>query len=89
MEDETVVLIDDCGKESEYIFLDLIQYRDEEYVALLPAEEGEGDNELMILKVEDCSEDSETYISVEDEETLDSVFEIFKMKMDGILTFEE
>ena len=58
---------------------------DEEYVVLLPiAEEGEEDEEgeVVILKVEDTDEDSEeeSYVSVEDEDVLKRVFEIFKEK---------
>ena len=46
-------------------------------------QEGEEDEgEVVILKVEDTDEESdeESYVSVEDEETLNKVFEIFKEK---------
>ena len=46
-------------------------------------EEGEEDDgEVVILKVEDSDEDSEqeSYVSVESEETLMKVFNIFKDK---------
>ena len=62
--------------------MDLIDYEDEEYIVLLPiTEEGEEEGgEVVILKVEDVDEenDEESYVSVEDEETLNKVFEIFK-----------
>ena len=46
-------------------------------------EEGEEDEgEVVILKIEDTDEDSEeeSYVSIEDEEILNKVFEIFKEK---------
>ena len=69
----------------KFEFLDLVELDDEEYVVLLPvAEEGEEeDGEVVILKLEDNDdEDSEeeSYVSVEDEDVLNKVFEIFKEK---------
>ncbi len=83
--DNLVILNDEDGNEVKFEFLDLIDLDDEEYVVLLPiAEEGEEDEEgeVVILKVEDTDEDSEeeSYVSVEDEDVLKRVFEIFKEK---------
>ena len=62
----------------------IVILNDEEYVVLLPvtAEGEEDEGEVVILKVEDTDEESdeESYVSVEDEETLNKVFEIFKEK---------
>ena len=53
-------------------------------MVLLPVlEEGEEDDgEVVILKVEDSDEESdeESYVSVDDEDTLMKVFNIFKEK---------
>ena len=81
--DNIVVLNDEDGNEVKFEFLDLVELDDEEYVVLLPiTEEGEEEEgEVVILKVEDTDdEDSEeeSYVSVEDEEILNKVFEIFK-----------
>lgn len=83
--DNIIVLNDEDGNEVKFEFLDLVELDDEEYVVLLPvAEEGEEeDGEVVILKLEDNDdEDSEeeSYVSVEDEEVLNKVFEIFKEK---------
>ena len=82
--DNIVILNDEDGNEVKFEFLDLVQLEDEEYVVLLPvAEEGEEeDGEVVILKLEDTDEDSdeESYVGVEDEETLNKVFDIFKEK---------
>ena len=81
--DNIVILNDEEGHEVQFEFLDLVELDDEEYVILLPVtEEGEEDEgEVVILKVEDNDdEDSEeeSYVSVEDEQVLNKVFEIFK-----------
>ena len=83
-EDNIVILNDEDGNEVKFEFLDLVELDDEEYVVLLPvtAEGEEDEGEVVILKVEDTDEESdeESYVSVEDEETLNKVFEIFKEK---------
>lgn len=79
--DNIVILNDEDGKEVKFEFLDLIELEEEEYVVLLPiTEEGEEEEgEVVILKVEDTEDDDEeSYVSVEDEEILNKVFEIFK-----------
>ena len=80
--DNVVILNDEDGNEVKFEFLDLIDLEDEEYVVLLPmTEDGEEEEgQVVILKVEDTDEDSEeeSYVSVEDEATLNKVFEIFK-----------
>ena len=84
LDDNIVVLNDEEGNEVQFEFLDLVELDDEEYVVLLPVtEEGEEEEgEVVILKLEDTDEDSEeeSYVSVEDEEILNKVFEIFKEK---------
>ena len=88
--DNIIVLNDEEGKEVHFEFLDLVELDSEEYVVLLPiAEEGEEDEgEVVILKVEDSeSEDEESYVSVDDEEVLGKVFEIFKEKFKDEFNF--
>ena len=84
LEDNIVVLNDEEGNEVKFEFLDLIDFENEQYVVLLPVlEEGEEDDgEVVILKLEDSEDDSEqeSYVSVENEETLMKVFDIFKDK---------
>lgn len=83
IEDNIIILNDEDGKETKFEFLDLINYDDEQYVVLLPTEEESDEpGEVVILRVEDTDQDSdeESYVSVEDEEVLNKVFEIFKDK---------
>ncbi len=83
--DNIVILNDEEGNEVKFEFLDLVELDEEEYVVLLPiTEEGEEEEgEVVILKVEDTEgddSDEESYVSIEDEEVLNKVFEIFKEK---------
>lgn len=86
-----VILNDEEGNEVQFEFLDLIEYNEEEYVILLPVEDeiSEEPGEVVILKVESTSEDEESYVSVEDEEVLNNVFEIFKEKFKDEFNFTD
>ena len=89
-----IILNDENGNEVQFEFLDLIEYESEEYVVLLPViEEGEDedDGEVVILKVDDSDEESdeESYVSVDNEETLTAVFEIFKDKFKDEFNFTD
>ena len=86
--DNVIILNDEEGNEVKFEFLDLIEYSGEEYVILLPAEEGEDADEVVILKVEDTdSEDEESYVGVDDQEVLSAVFAIFKDKFKDEFNF--
>jgi len=86
--DNIIVLNDEEGNEVEFEFLDLIEYEGEEYVVLLPVEEADDAGEVVILKLEDTeSEDEESYVSVDDEDVLNKVFEIFKEKFKDDFNF--
>ncbi len=83
--DNIIILNDEDGNEVKFEFLDLVELDNEEYVVLLPVtEEGEEEEgEVVILKVEDTDDENaeeESYVSIEDEEILNKVFEIFKEK---------
>ncbi len=91
--DNIIVLNDENGEEVQFEFLDLVELDGEEYVVLLPADEAENEDEageVVILKVEDTdSEEEESYVSVDDEEVLNKVFEMFKEKFKDEFNFIE
>ena len=84
--DNRIVLNDEAGNEVEFEFLDLISFRGDEYVVLLPLDE-EDAGEVVILMVEDTDDDEESYTSVDDEETLNTVFNIFREKFQDTFNF--
>ena len=65
--DNIIILNDENGNEVKFEFLDLMEYEGEEYIILLPTEEGEDNDEVVILKVEDVEDDPdmETYVSID------------------------
>ena len=88
--DNIIILNNENGEEVKFEFLDLIDLDDEKYVVLLPVtEDEENDGEVVILKLEDSDEDSEeeSYVSVEDEDILMKVFNIFKEKLKDEFNF--
>ncbi len=91
--DNIIILQDSDGNDIKFEFLDLIEYQNEDYVVLLPVIEGEeGDSgEVVILHIveEDSESDEESYCSVDDDETLNTIFEIFKEKFKDEFDFSK
>lgn len=86
--DNIIVLNDENGDEAQFEFLDLIVYEGEEYVVLLPVEESDEAGEVVILKLEETeNDDEESYVSVDDDDTLMAVFNIFKDKFKDEFNF--
>lgn len=85
--DNIIYLNDDEGNEVGFEFLDLIEFEGNEYVVLLPLEDD--DQQVVILQVVAVSDEEESYISVDDELTVMSVFEIFKLKFKDVFNFED
>ncbi|MER2081422.1 MAG: DUF1292 domain-containing protein [Ruminococcus sp.] len=81
-----ITLEDEEGNEVEFEFLDLVEYEGEEYIVLI--ENDEDADEVVILKVNPVDEETEEYVSIEDEELLDMLFDIFKKKYEGDIQFE-
>ena len=88
-EEETSILTltDDNGVETSFEYLDCIVYNETEYLVLIPAEENA--NEIVILEVQPVDEENENYVAVEDEDTLDAVYDIFKERFKDILNFAD
>ncbi len=83
--DNLIILNDENGNEVQFEFLDLIEHRDEEFVVLLPVDASA--DEVVILQVEEIGSDEESYTSVDDEDTLEEVFEIFKERFKDEFNF--
>ncbi|MCD8026968.1 MAG: DUF1292 domain-containing protein [Clostridiales bacterium] len=81
-----ITLTDDEGNEVEFEFLDVIEYDGEEYIVLI--ENDEDADEVVILKINPIDDETEEYVSIEDEELLETVFNIFKQKYEGRIDFK-
>lgn len=89
-EDNTVVLSDPEGNEMSFEFLDLIEMDGTEYIVLLPLDDEDADA-VVILRVESDpdNEDEDQYLPVEDPDTLQKVFELFKERFEEEFDIEE
>lgn len=87
LSENIIMLNDESGNEVPFEFLDLIKYKDEEYVILLPVSDEAGEVVILEIDTDNFDEKSESYVSVDDEKTLMAVFEIFKEKFKDDFNF--
>lgn len=92
--DDIVVLVDENGEEVEFEHIDTIEMNDSEYVVLAPYTEEETDEEtdeeeIIILKVDHNENGEDSFVTVEDEDELDAVFEEFQARMEEEFGSEE
>ena len=86
-EESLITLTDENGEDITFEYLDCIEHNGKEYLILLPAEEGA--NQIVILEIEPVDEENENYLAVEDDATLEAVYEIFKDRYKDVLTFSD
>ena len=84
-EESILTLTDENGDELRFEYLDCIELEGVEYLVLMPEES----NEIVILEIQPVDEESENYVAVESEETLDAVYAIFKERYKDVLEFED
>lgn len=91
--DDIIVLIGEDGEEVEFEHLDTIEMNGNEYVVLLPLDEQEGEtedvDEVVILKVDHSGDEEDSFVTVDDEDELNEVFEEFKARMEDEFDFED
>lgn len=91
--DDIVVLVDENGEEVEFEHIDTIEMNGNEYVVLAPLEEEDAeeqeDEEVIILKVEHNEDGEDSFVTIEDDDELDEVFEEFQSRMEEDLGPEE
>lgn len=82
--DFTVRFTDTDGEYGEYEFLDIVLYDDNEYAVVAPLE---SDGYVDIFRIA-AQDDKESYVRVSNDETLEKVFEIFRVKNEDEFDFE-
>ena len=85
--DNLIRLTDELGRDVYFEFLDLVPWENDDFVVLLPV--GADDVEVVILRLESNDDETESYVSVEDEEVLMTVFGIFKDKWKSEFDFAD
>ena len=86
-ESSLLSLTDDNGVETTFEYLDCIEYQGKEYLVMIPAVEDA--NEIVILEIQPVDAENENYLAVEDEATLDAVYNIFKERYKDVINFED
>ncbi len=82
-----ITLTDDDGKDISFEILDTIEYKERIFAVLLPFEDT--DDEVVILEVIPAEDpEYDDFVSVDDEELLNEVFEEFKKKNEGEFDFD-
>ena len=61
-----LTLTDENGVDTEFEYLDVIEYQGNEYLFLMPLDEDEQEG-IVILQIEPVDEENENYLAVEDE----------------------
>ena len=84
-ESSIVTFVDENGEDCDFEFLDCIEYEGKEYIVLTPAEEDAA--EILILEVQPIDEENEDYVSIADEDLLQTVYNIFKERNKDMYTF--
>lgn len=89
LEEEEVsilTLTNEEGEEEQFEYVATIEYKGDEYLILLPVSD---DTQIVILKIEPVDEETENYLSVNDDETLNAVYDLFKEQYKDVFTFED
>lgn len=86
---DNIITLNSESGEVRFEFLDLVEYNGDEFVVLLPVDDPDESGEVVILKLDTIDEDAEeeSYVGVEDEDTLQAVFNIFKAKFKDEFNF--
>jgi len=85
-----ITLTGENGEEFEFEIADSFELDGTSYIALLPPEDsGEGEDEVLIMRVESEDEDETVLTQIEDEAELDKAFEMFKDRCADLFDFED
>jgi len=84
--DDIIVLIDEDGEEVEFEHIDTIEMNGNEYVVLAPLGEEDDDDreeeEVVILRVEHSEDGEDTFVTIEDDDELEEVFDEFQARLE-------
>ena len=86
-----ITLTDSDGSDVDFEVLDIVPYKEHEYVVMLPVDDESDSPEAVILELLEAEEDNEEDMlqGVEDEEILNAVFNLFMEKNADEFQFEQ
>lgn len=83
--DNIIEMLDENGETARFELLDVEEYEGKDYAVMLP--EGE-DEAVVILEIQEQDDETEVLVSVESEEIVMEVFNLFKNKFKDEFDFE-
>ena len=86
-----ITLTDSDGSDVDFEVLDIVPYKEHEYVVMLPVDDESDSPEAVILELLEAEENNEEDMlqGVEDEEILNAVFNLFMEKNADEFQFEQ
>ncbi len=86
-----ITLTDSDGSDVDFEVLDIVPYKEHEYVVMLPVDDESDSPEAVILELLEAEEDNEEDMlqGVDDEEILNAVFNLFMEKNADDFQFEQ
>ena len=86
-----ITLTDSDGSDVDFEVLDIVPYKEHEYVVMLPVDDESDSPEAVILELLEAEDDNEEDMlqGVEDEEILNAVFNLFMEKNADDFQFEQ
>ena len=86
-----ITVTDSDGSDVDFVVLDIVPYKEHEYVVMLPVDDESDSPEAVILELLEAEEDNEEDMlqGVEDEEILNAVFNLFMEKNADEFQFEQ
>lgn len=86
-----ITLTDSDGSDVDFEVLDIVPYKEHEYVVMLPVDDESDSPEAVILELLEAEEDNEEDMlqGVEDEEILNAIFNLFMEKNADDFQFEQ
>ena len=87
--DNVIILEDEEGNPFPVEVLGVVEYEGEEYAVFYPCDDTDQEGEVIILQIAEADDTEEAYVSVDNEETVATVFELFKEKFKDQFNFAE
>ena len=86
-----ITLTDSDGSDVDFEVLDIVPYKEHEYVVMLPVDDESDSPEAVIMELLEAEEDNEEDMlqGVDDEEILNAVFNLFMEKNADEFQFEQ
>ena len=86
-----ITLTDSDGSDVDFEVLDIVPYKEHEYVVMLPVDDESDSPEAVILELLEAEEDNEEDMlqGVDDEDILNAVFNLFMEKNADEVQFEQ